>query len=193
MSAHFNIREINACLGKLGEHDTVNHRPIDLVPQAARLIEPFDWLGRVLAHFATAERAIGQLCIALDLPIEKGPLSSLQQLCHRLSRSKDKRCQALLKRIERWRSLRPMRHLLAHASLLVVRDHAGNTFILTRHLPLDRHDVTPDRLWTQEECMELLRVASNDGRSIADQIRNLMQNSTAVGELKKPDPGSSPG
>jgi hypothetical protein len=193
MSAHFNIVEINACLAQPGEAGLSDHRPIDLVPSASCLLEPYDWLGRVLAHFATAERAIGQLCIALDLPIDKGPLSSLQQLCHRLARNKDKRCQTLLKRIERWRSLRPMRHLLAHASLLVVRDQLGNTFILTRHLPLDRYDVTPDRLWTQEECRELLRVASNDGRSIADQIRNLMQNSAAMGQLKKPDPGSSPG
>jgi len=167
--------------------------PTNPAPAPTISIEPFDWLGRVLAHFATAERTIGQLCIALDLPIEKGALSNLQQLCNRLARSSDKRCQALLKRIERWRSFRPLRHLLAHASVLVVHDNAGNRFILTRHLPLDRYDVTPDRLWTPEECKELLRVASNDGRSIADQVRNLTQNSTLMAELRKPDPGSSPG
>lgn len=165
-----------------------------IAPAAVSLpIEPFDWLGRVLAHFATAERAIGQLCIETHLPVEKGPLSSLQQLCARLERSKDKRCRALLNRIERWRSFRPLRHLLAHASVMVVHDSAGNRFILTRHLPLDRYDVTPDRLWTHQECKELLRVASNDGRSIADQIRNVMQDSVLMAELKKPDPGSSPG
>ncbi|WP_324073315.1 MAG: hypothetical protein RSE14_10105 [Erythrobacter sp.] len=153
-------------------------------------IEPFDWLGRVLANFATAERAIGQLCLALELPVEKGPLSNLQNLCHRLERNSNKRCQTLLKRIERWRSLRPLRHLLAHASIMVVRDSAGNRFILTRHLPLDRYDVTPDKLWTEAECRELLRVASNDGRSISDQIRNLLLDSVAMAELKKPDPGS---
>ncbi len=156
-------------------------------------LEPFAWLGRVLTHFATGERAIGQLCLALDLPVEKGPLSSLGLLCTRLSRSSDKRCQTLLKRIERWRSFRPLRHLLAHASVMVVHDSAGNRYILTRHLPLDRHDVTPDRLWTQDECKELLRVSTNDGRSIADQIRNLTQNAAIIAELKKPDPGSSPG
>lgn len=166
---------------------------VDVEPATAIPVEPYDWLGRVLAHFATAERPIGQLCIALDLPVEKGPLSNLQQLCNRLTRSSDKRHQALLKRIERWRSFRPLRHLLAHASVLVVHDAAGKRYILTRHLPLDRYDVTPDRLWTQEECKELLRVASNDGRSIADQIRNLMQNTVLLAELKKLDPGSSPG
>lgn len=155
-------------------------------------IEPFDWLGRVLTQFAAAERALGQLCIALDLPVEKGPLSSLQIVCSRLSRNGDKRCQALLKRIERWRSFRPLRHLLAHASLLVLHDSAGKRFILTRHLPLDRYDVTPDRLWTEEECKELLRIANNDGRSIADQIRNLMLNSALMAELSKPDPATSP-
>lgn len=155
-------------------------------------LEPFDWLGRVLTQFAIGERAIGQLCLALHLPIEKGPLSSLQLLCSRLERSTDKRCQALLKRIERWRSFRPLRHLLAHASVMVVHDSAGHRFILTRHLPLDRYDVTPDRLWTEDECKELLRVATNDGRSITDQIRNLMLNGVAMAELKKPDPGSSP-
>ena len=156
-------------------------------------IEPFDWLGRVLNHFAIAERAIGQLCVALDLSVEKGPLSSLQTLCSRLECCTNKRCQTLLKRIERWRSLRPLRHLLAHASIMVMHDSAGNRFILTRHLPLDRYDITPDRLWTEAECRELLRVASNDGRSIADQIRNLTGNPALLAELKKPDPGSSSG
>ena len=156
-------------------------------------MEPFNWLGCVLTHFATAERAIGQLCLTLDFPVEKGPLSSLQQLCARLARSSDKRCQTLLKRIERWRSFRPLRHLLAHATVMVVHDSAGKRFILTRHLPLDRYDVTPDRLWTEEECRELLRVATNDGRSISDQIRNLIQQPALLAELKKPDPGSSPG
>ena len=156
-------------------------------------VEPFDWLGRVLTQFAVAERAIGQLCIALDLPIDKGPLSSLQTLCNRLCRSSDKRCQTLLKRIERWRSFRPLRHLLAHASIMVVHDNAGNGFLLTRHLPLDRYDVTPDRLWTLDECQQLLKVASSDGRSITDQIRNLMQTPALMTALKQPDPGSSPG
>lgn len=156
-------------------------------------VEPFDWLGRVLTQFAVAERAIGQLCIALDLPIDKGPLSSLQTLCNRLYRSSDKRCQTLLKRIERWRSFRPLRHLLAHASIMVVHDNAGNSFLLTRHLPLDRYDVTPDRLWTRDECQQLLKVASSDGRSITDQIRNLMQTPALMSALKQPDPGSSPG
>lgn len=167
--------------------------PVVIAPKASDEIEPFGWLGRVLTHFATGERAIGQLCLALDLPIEKGPLSSLGILCERLSRSSDKRCQTLLKRIDRWRSFRPLRHLLAHASIMVVHDSAGNRYILTRHLPLDRSDVTPDRLWTYEECKELLRVANNDGRSIADQIRNLCLNTAVMAELKKPDPGSSSG
>lgn len=159
----------------------------DAAPPAP--IEPFNWLGCVLTHFATAERAIGQLCLILDLPVEKGPLSSLQQLCGRLERSSDKRCRALLKRIERWRSFRPLRHLLAHASVMVVHDSTGKRFILTRHLPLDRYDVTPDRLWTEDECRELLKVAANDGRSISDQIRNLIQNTALLADLKKPDPG----
>ena len=156
-------------------------------------IEPFDWIGRVLNHFAIAERAIGQLCLALELPVEKGPLSSLQALCERLGKSSDKRCQTLLKRIERWRSCRPLRHLLAHASIMVVHDSTGKRFILTRHCALERHDVTPDRLWTEDDCRELLRVATNDGRSIADQIRNLTGNPSLLAELKKPNPGSSPG
>lgn len=161
--------------------------------QQPAAIEPFDWLGRVLTQFAAGERAIGQLCIALDLPVEKGPLSSLQLLCVRLQRTSDKRCQALLKRIERWRSMRPLRHLLAHATVMVVHDGAGNRFLLTRHLPLDRYDVTPDRLWTEEECRELLRVSTNDGRSISDQIRNLLQNAPVMAELTKPDPASVAG
>ncbi len=161
--------------------------------QQLAAIEPFDWLGRVLTQFALGERSIGQLCIALDLPVEKGPLSSLQTLCARLASQPDKRCQTLLRRIERWRSFRPLRHLLAHATVMVVHDAAGNRFVLTRHLPLDRYDVTPDRLWSDEECRELLRVATSDGRSITDQIRNLLTNTTVMEQLKKSGPGSSPG
>lgn len=167
--------------------------PVTADTNAPIQIEPFNWLGCVLTHFATAERAIGQLCLALDLSVEKGPLSNLKQLCDRLSRSDNKRCQTLLKRIERWRSFRPLRHLLAHASVMVVTDTSGRRFIVTRHLPLDRFDVTPDRLWTEEECRELLRIATNDGRSIADQIRNLTQNANLLAELKKPNPASNPG
>lgn len=167
--------------------------PIDLAAGTDGSLEPFNWLGRVLTQFAIGERALGELCIALDLPVEKGPLSSLQVLTERLGRTTDKRCHALLRRIERWRALRPLRHLLAHATIMVVHDAAGNHYFLTRHLPLDRFDVTPDRLWTDEECRELLRVATNDGRSIADQVRNLIGNAVAMAELKKPDPGSSPG
>jgi hypothetical protein len=171
----------------------VEQLPVTADTPTQMSLEPFDWLGRVLTNFAVAERAIGQLCIALELPVENGPLCSLQVLTIRLSRSSDRRCQTLLKRVERWRSLRPMRHLLAHASILTVHDNAGNRFFLTRHLPLDRYDVTPDRLWTEGECRDLLRIATNDGRSIADQIRNLIQNNVIMTELQKPNPGSSPG
>jgi hypothetical protein len=76
---------------------------------------------------------------------------------------------------------------------MVVHDSAGRRFIITRHCALERHDVTPDRLWTEEDCRELLRVASNNGRSIADQIRNLTGNPALLAELKKPSRGSSPG
>lgn len=76
---------------------------------------------------------------------------------------------------------------------MVLHDSAGARFILTRHLPLDRFDMTPDKLWTEDECKELLRMATNDGRSIADQIRNLTQDSALMAELRKPDTGSNPG
>ncbi|MBU7580923.1 MAG: hypothetical protein KAF27_10715 [Porphyrobacter sp.] len=166
--------------------------PVTAAEPPLPAVEAFDWLGRVLTQFATGERAIGQFCLALDMPVEKGPLSSLQSVCHRLAHNPYKRCQALLRRIERWRSMRPLRHLLAHATVMVVHDSAGKRFILTRHLPLDRHDVTPDRLWTEDECRELLRVATNDGRSIADQVRNLMQSAAIMVALKQPASSATP-
>ncbi len=162
--------------------------PVDASAVQQVALEPFDWLGRVLTHFAIAERAIGQLCIALDLPVENGPLSSLAALTARLQGTADKRCQALLRRIERWRAFRPLRHLLAHATIMIVHDAAGHRFFVTRHLPLDRHDVTPDRLWTEDECRELLRIATNDGRSIADQVRNILRQAALMAELRKPIP-----
>lgn len=167
--------------------------PIDVSASSPAPIEPFDWLGRVLTQFAIAEQALGQLCIELELPIEKGALSSLQQLCTRLSGISNKRSQNLLKRIEKWQSFRRQRHLLAHASVIVVHDDAGHRFIVTRHLPLDRNDVTPDRLWTEDECRKLIKDATDNGRSIRDQIRNLMEDADLLANLKKPDPGSSLG
>lgn len=192
MSAHVKVSEIGACLlpeGVTRGSDLCSAMADTPVPAD---IEPFHWLGRVLAHFATAERAIGELCIALEMPVEKGPLSSLQHLCHRLGQNKDKRCLKLLKQIELWQSFRPLRHLLAHTSPLVVHDGKGNRYILTRHLAIAPDDVTPDRLWTQEECQRLCKNADSHGQSITAQVRNLLQNSALLTELKKPAPNPRP-
>jgi hypothetical protein len=143
-----------------------------------------DWLARVLIAFATAEQAIGKLCLALDLPIEKGSLSNLEDLRRRLRACGDKHCIALDNRIGRWASNRPFRHLLAHATLHEMRDATGREIIVTRHLPRDRNDVTPDRMWTPEERHELWRQATNDGRSIYDQARNLEANPAIMARLR---------
>lgn len=150
------------------------------------LVVAHQWLGQVLTSFAKAEQAIGKLCVSANLPIKNGPLGSVNDLRKRLIRTGDRRCQNLEKRIERWQSLRPVRHVLAHATVRVLFDENRNAVIVTRHLPRDEDDVTPDRVWSAEESLEVLRVASNDGRSIHDQVRNLLQDKKIIEQLRKP-------
>lgn len=156
----------------------------ELVSRERTERSPHEWLGLVLTHFASAEQAIGRLCIHVDLPIEKGSLSSLADLRRRLTEVENKRCNTLSNRIDRWCSHRPLRHLLAHSTIHELHNSAGELVIVTRHLPRDKDDVTPDRLWTQAERQELLRQATNDSRSIADQIRNILADSNLVHALK---------
>jgi hypothetical protein len=147
--------------------------------------EPYAWIVRVLTNFAIAEQAIGALCLRLDLPICNGSLTSLVELRSRLTASSDRKCHALEKRIARWIANRPYRHLLAHGSIRRLTDETGVEFVVTHHLPLDASDVTPDRLWTSEERRELLRQATNDGRSIHDLVRNFLADPAILKKLRE--------
>lgn len=150
------------------------------------LADAYQWLAQVLTSFARAEQAIGQLCLRLDLSIKNGPLGSVNELRARLTRSAEGRCRNLEKRIGRWQSLRPVRHVLAHGTLLVLYDESRAPVFVTRHLPIDKDDVTPDRVWAEIERVELLRMATNDGRSIHDQVRNVLADTKLIEQLKKP-------
>jgi len=145
---------------------------------------PYEWIGRVLTNFAMAEQAIGRLCLGLGLQIEKGSLSSLADLRHRLASSGNKRCRLLEGRIARWSANRPIRHLLAHATLHCLIDGAGQEIVITRHLPRDKDDVTPDRMWTPDEREEMLRSATADSRSITDQVSNILADPAALRLLR---------
>ena len=57
--------------------------------------------------------------------------------------------------------------------------------LITRHLPRDASDVTPDKVWTDAERAELLRQSANDSRSICDQIRNLLADPGALLRLRQ--------
>lgn len=150
------------------------------------LAEAHQWLAQVLTSFAKAEQAIGLLCLRLELSIKNGPLGSVKELGARLARSENRRCRNLEKRINRWQSHRPVRHVLAHATLQVLYDENRSALFVTRHLPLDREVVTPDRVWTENERKELLRIAANDGRSIHDQVRNLLEDTKLIEQLRQP-------
>ena len=144
----------------------------------------YEWLARVLTNFALAEQSLGRLCVGLHLPIANGPLSSLNELRNRLTVSGDKQFVALDNRIARWKFYRTMRHLLAHATLHFLVDSSGREIVVTRTLPRDNEDVTPDRMWTPEEREELLRQATNDSRSIADQVRNILTDPAKISRLR---------
>jgi hypothetical protein len=77
-----------------------------------------------------------------------------------------------------------MRHLLAHATHHCLIDSAGRDIVVTRTLPRDKDDATPDRMWSPEEREDLLRQATNDSRSIADQVRNILADPATLGRLR---------
>lgn len=156
-----------------------------VVPQRDEFSEALQWLAKVLTRFAAAEQAIGELSLAMDLPIKNGLLSSLDEVLCRLDAAQDRRCKSLTERINRWRSLRPVRHLLAHATIRIVFDENYEPLIVTRHLPLNQKDVTPERVWTRAEQKELLRIVSNDGRSIVHQVQFLIQHKSTLHSIRK--------
>ena len=157
---------------------------LDVQASTERTFEPFSWVGQVLDHFARGEQALGRLSIAMGLPISNGSLGSLAEVRKRLQTCGDRKALLLDKRIERWLANRPFRHLLAHATITLLFDARGQMIVSTRHLPHDPGDVTPDRIWTAAERKELLRQASNDGRSISDHVRDLLANPALVTKLK---------
>jgi hypothetical protein len=146
--------------------------------------EPLLWCARVLTSFAEAEQALGRLCLALGLSIESGSLSNLAQLRDRLERAEGRRYKLLIRRLDRWSANRPYRNLLAHATLHTLADKQGRQIVVTRHLPRDTNDVTPDRMWTEAERTELLREATSDGRSIADLVRNILDDAQLLKVLR---------
>jgi hypothetical protein len=146
--------------------------------------EPHNWVGQVLDHFARGEQALGRLTIEIGLPITKGSLGSLAEVRRRLTVSGDKKANLLEQRIARWVKNRPLRHLLAHATITTLFDASGRMVLVTRHLPRDLTDVTPDRIWTFEEQKELLRQANNDSRSICDHVHGILEKPLLVAKLK---------
>lgn len=159
--------------------------PIVATGPKGDLADAYLWLAQVLTSFASAEQAIGQLCLRLDLPIKNGPLGSVNELRARLAKSEDRRCRTLEKRIDRWQSLRPVRHILAHGTIKVLYTESRQPVFVTRNLPLDKEDVTPDRVWTDAERRKLQQATASDARSISDQVNNLIADAKLIEVLSK--------
>lgn len=151
---------------------------------ALQRTDPLIWLALVVTSFAEAEQALGRLSIALGYKIENGSLGNLESVRKSLTRSEDKRCRNLDRRIERWLGNRPIRNLLAHATVKQLFNAKGESFIVTRHLPRDFADVTPDRVWSEGECEALLRDVRKDGQSIGHNVDNLLADKTRLAALK---------
>ena len=158
--------------------------PVLAPPPVSGEQSPYEWLGRVLTHCAEAEQALVRLCVELGLPIEKGSLSRLADLRRKLAKAGGRRCKLLDDRIARWSSSRPIRNLLAHATLHELTDRYGALIIVTRHLPRDQDDVTPDRMWTKAERDLQLKQARSDGRSICDLVANLLSDPECLKRLR---------
>ena len=151
---------------------------------ALPLSQAYEWMGAVLHHFAEAEHALGKLSLFLDLPIENGSLASLNEVRNRLQAVKNRKCNALDNKIAGWSELRPLRHLLAHASVRVLFTEGGETVVVTRHLPRDKNDVTPERTWSEAERAEMLKKARSDGHSICAHVRDLLSDSAKLDALR---------
>jgi hypothetical protein len=147
--------------------------------------DAYAWLGLVLTNFAVAEQALGKLSLALGMSIENGSLGSLAVVRGKLRATRTRKCNALENRIERWCRNRPVRHLLAHATITLLTDGDGQQAVVTRHLPRDENDVTPDRLWTEAERSEILRQAAADGRSIRDHVDGLLSDPAIMAKLRQ--------
>lgn len=143
-------------------------------PKEIEFRDALEWMARVLVKFSEAEQAIGRLSRALELESKNGPLGQLGILRQRLQLSSDRKCKLLDARIGRWTANRPIRHMLAHATAQILWDKEGTPFLVTTNLPLDLGDKSPNRLWSMEERAALLKAATSDGRSICDQVRNIL-------------------
>lgn len=154
------------------------------IVEADAASDPHAWLGQVLTSFAVAEQALGQLSLAVGLSIEKGSLCNLEVLRGRIRAANSTRLNALDNRIERWCRNRPIRHLFAHATITILHDAEGRQIIVTRHLPRDKDDVTPDRMCTPEERAEILRQARADGRSISDRVQAMLADQALLAKLR---------
>jgi len=143
-------------------------------PKEKDFQDALEWMARVLVRFSEAEQAIGGLTRALQLETKNGPLGQLGELRRRLQTSESRRCKLLDERIARWSANRPIRHMLAHATAKILWDQEGAPFLVTTNFPLDMADHSPNRVWSTEERAALLKDATSDGRSICDQIRNIL-------------------
>lgn len=150
----------------------------------ATSIDAYTWIGQVLTSFAIAEQALGTLSLAAGLPITNGSLSSLAILRERVRNTGSAKLSAFDNRIERWCRNRSIRHLLAHATVTVLHDLAGREVFVTRHLPRDADDVTPDRMWPPDERREVLRQALADGRSIRDRVEAMLLDQALLAKLR---------
>ncbi|MGB7373584.1 hypothetical protein [Pontixanthobacter sp.] len=159
-------------------------RPASSVDPKPISTDPLVWLASVLTSFADAEQALGRLSVALGYRIEHGSLGNLQSVRDILSSSDDRRLRNFERRIARWLGNRPIRNLLAHATVKQVFDTSGQPFIVTRHLPRDSADVTPDRVWSENECEAFLRDVRKDSQSIRHHVSNLFANPARLSALK---------
>lgn len=156
----------------------------EIAVEQRQLLDAFAWLGQVLVNFAIAEQALGELSTAAHLPITNGSLSSLKILRERLHATPARKFMALERRIDRWCRNRPIRHLLAHATVTILFDQSGQEIVVTRHLPRDVDDVTRDKVWTALERSEILRQTNNDGRSIRDHVNGLLADRLLLSKLR---------
>jgi hypothetical protein len=156
----------------------------DSVSFADRRNEALVWLASVLTRYAEAEQALGRLSVSMGLPTRNGSLESLEAIRMQLEAHEDRPCRLLAIRIQRWSANRPYRHLLAHGTLKVLADEDGRCVVAIRHLPKDARDVTPDRIWSDEERQALLHEVTRDSRSICDLVRNLLAESSLIAGLR---------
>ncbi len=181
--------------------------PVNLRPHDLAKAEIEAWRGRCLNTFARAEKAVTE---TLTKVREREPKISLEPLAGQRLSALDKLAgehsttcaqkAALISALSDWRSLDVKRPFFSHGIMTELTCRTGQWHVQLDFIAIRKGVSEPQRLnWSKLEALEFeerLHTAFKAMASQLGQLRKRLQSQNPAdnqAELKKPDPGSSPG